>query len=66
MKPSLNQILERIQMWQIEVLSGYNDGWTKQHYREMLNKIRKAVGKEPSKTVIPDDPGLAQDDKFNF
>ena len=66
MKPSLNQILERIQMWHIEAESGYNDGWTKQHYRDMLARIRKAVGKASPEIVIPDDPGLAQDDEFGF
>tara|TARA_R110002020_G_scaffold109500_2_gene253390 strand:- start:2279 stop:2479 length:201 start_codon:yes stop_codon:yes gene_type:complete len=66
MKPSLNQILERILMWKIETKSGYNDGWTKRHYRSFLDKIREAVREEPTKTVLPDDPGLAQDDEFNF
>ena len=66
MKPSLDEILERILMWKVEVESGYNDGWTKRHYRGFLNKIRQAVCEETPKVEIPEDPSLAKDDEFNF
>jgi len=26
--------------WAAEYLSGYNDGWTKEHYREKLAELR--------------------------
>ena len=68
MKPSLNEILERILMWKVDVESGYNDGWTKKHYRGYLRRIREALGPEPKKEKIdiPSDPGLQRDDEFGF
>jgi len=65
--PSLNDIIIQIKNWQIEVHSDRNDGWTRAHYMQMLNKLRDALEPEPYKIYeIPHDPSLAQDDKFNF
>ena len=62
--PSLNEIINQIRNWKIEVHSGYNDGWTKAHYMTQLNKIKEELKESPYE--IPHIPGLAQDDEFNF
>ena len=65
--PSLNEIIIQIQNWQVEVHSDRNDGWTRAHYMQMLNKIRSVLEPEPYKIYdIPHDPGLIQDDKTGF
>ena len=65
--PSFNEIINQIKNWQIEVHSGHNDGWTRAHYMNHLNKIREALEPEPYKIYdIPHDPGLTQDDKTGF
>jgi len=65
--PSLSEIIIQIKNWQIEVHSGRNDGWTKAHYMQQLNKIRAVLEPEPYKVYeIPHDPSISQDDKFNF
>lgn len=65
--PSFNEIINQIKNWQIEVLSNRNDGWTRAHYLNHLNKIREALEPEPYKIYdIPHDPGLIQDDKTGF
>ncbi len=66
-KPSLEEIIRQIKNWQIEVHSDRNDGWTRAHYMQMLNKIRSVLEPEPYKVYeIPHDPSISQDDKFNF
>ena len=37
--PSLNDIINQIKNWQIEVHSDRNDGWTRAHYMILLNKV---------------------------
>ena len=32
-------IMAEIQEWVINVRSPYNDGWTKQHYQDKLDKV---------------------------
>ena len=57
-RPSLNEIINQIRNWQIEVHSDRNDGWTKAHYMIQLEKIRDALEDDPYE--IPHIPGLAQ------
>ena len=33
-----DELIDRIHKWQIEASSGYNDGWTRQHYQEKLDQ----------------------------
>ena len=54
--PSLNEIINQIRKWQIEVNSERNDGWTRAHYMIQLNKIRDALAPEPYKIYdVPSD-----------
>ena len=62
--PSLDEMINQIRKWKVEVHSHWNDGWTKAHYMIQLNKLRDELKEEPYE--IPHIPGLAQDDEFNF
>jgi hypothetical protein len=62
--PSLNEIINQIRKWKLEVHSHRNDGWTKAHYMIQLEKLREELKGEPYK--IPHIPGLTADDEFNF
>jgi len=42
-RPNLNEIINQIRNWKIEVSSFRNDGWTRAHYMIMLNKIKKEL-----------------------
>ena len=55
-RPSVNEIINQIRNWQIEVHSDRNDGWTKAHYMIQLNKIRDALEDDPYE--IPYIPGF--------
>ena len=59
-KPSLNEIINQIRNWQIEVHSDRNDGWTRAHYMIQLNKIRDALEDDPYE--IPYIPSLSQEE----
>lgn len=63
-RPSVDEIINQIRNWKIEVSSNWNDGWSKAHYMMLLNKIREELKGEPYE--IPNIPGLAQDDDSNF
>ena len=57
--PSLNEIINQIRKWKVEVHSHWNDGWTKAHYMIQLEKIRDELDDDPYE--IPDIHGLVQD-----
>ena len=57
-RPSLNEIINQIRNWQIEVHSDRNDGWTRAHYMIQLNKIRDALEDDPYD--VPYIPGFSQ------
>ena len=44
-KSTLEDLLGLIQKWKLEASSPYNDGWTRQHYQDMLDKIQESLGK---------------------
>ncbi len=66
MNLTLNEILSQIQKWKIEVNSPNSDGWTKEHYRGFLKRIRAAAVDKEKVRFSSSDPGLAQDEKFGF
>ena len=41
----LDALLDQIQTWKIEAASGYNDGWTRQHYQRMLEEVKRDLNK---------------------
>ncbi len=41
----LDALLDQIQTWKIEAASGYNDGWTRQHYQRMLEEVKQTLNK---------------------
>ena len=45
-KTSLEELLSLVQKWKLEASSPYNDGWTRQHYQDMLDKIQNSLGSE--------------------
>ena len=42
---SLEDILGQISKWKIEASSNHNDGWTRQHYKRMLDEVRSSLSK---------------------
>jgi hypothetical protein len=48
---TLEEILLTITKWKIQAQSPYNDGWTVEGYREMLEKVALECGN--SKTNTP-------------
>ena len=66
-RPSLNEIINQIRNWQIEVHSDRNDGWTKAHYMQQLNKVREALEPDPYEIYdIPSHPSLSKDRKSDL
>lgn len=43
MRPTLNDIVSEIRDWKVEANSWRNDGWTKEHYISMLEKVKKEL-----------------------
>jgi hypothetical protein len=41
--PHLDQIINQIRNWKMEVSSWRNDGWTRAHYMIMLNKVKQEI-----------------------
>jgi|TARA_R110000744_G_scaffold229367_2_gene347363 hypothetical protein len=41
----LEDLLGQITNWKVEAFSPYNDGWTQQHYRRMLEEVRHSLNK---------------------
>lgn len=37
-------IISQVQKWQIEASSGYNDGWTREHYQTKIKQLREHLG----------------------
>ena len=44
-KLSLEDLLSKIDHWKIQAGSAHNDGWTRQHYQEMLDKVRSSLNR---------------------
>ena len=42
---TIDELISRINAWQIEASSGHNDGWVRQHYQEKLDHLRAAINK---------------------
>ena len=35
----MNEVIKKLQEWQLEANSGHNDGWTQKHYRDKINEV---------------------------
>jgi hypothetical protein len=44
-KASLEDLLGLVQKWKLEASSPYNDGWTRQHYQDMLDRVQEGLGR---------------------
>ena len=60
--PHLDQIINQIRNWKMEVNSWRNDGWTRAHYMIMLNKVKQEI-ESMDPYEIPSGMGLAQSEK---
>ena len=58
--PHLDQIINQIRNWKMEVNSWRNDGWTRAHYMIMLNKVKQEIESMDPYEIPPDlDPAQA-------
>ena len=52
--PHLDQIINQIRNWKMEVNSWRNDGWTRAHYMIMLNKVKQEIESMDPYEIPPD------------
>ena len=48
----IKDILYTISTWQLEVSSGYNDGWVIESYQHKINKVQDALDRINKPKVI--------------
>jgi hypothetical protein len=47
----VQELMSQITKWRIEASSNYNDGWTRQHYQEKLDKLKSSMDKAYSQLL---------------
>ena len=47
----VEDLISQITKWRIEASSNYNDGWTRQHYQEKLDKLKSSMDKAYSQLL---------------
>ena len=47
----VEKLISQITKWRIEASSNYNDGWTRQHYQEKLDKLKSSMDKAYSQLL---------------
>ena len=41
----INELVSQITKWKIEASSNHNDGWTRKHYQEKIDRLKSAMNK---------------------
>lgn len=63
---NLQEILDTILEWKVQVISDHNDGNMKEYYLSLLRRVNEASHWPTPRKPQPRDPGLVQDEEFGF